>query len=478
MADPALAVNRLTFGPRPGQLAAVRAVGGDAFIEDQLSRTGPDPAAEARLGDFRILGLPTRREIVETVYDTYPRYIDRAAMVRREIVHSNLLRAVYSENQLFEMMCHLWMDHFNVQLVDAGHVPLHVSYQEFVIRPHAMGSFRDLLAATAHAPAMLQYLDNATSNANSPEGINENYGRELLELHSLGIHPDGSQVYGEDDVRAAAKAMSGWTLNFAVGASDRFDFRFHRGAHAGEPVSLLGGEWTSGSLEGQAIGESLLDFLATHPSTARYVAWKLVRRFVADGDRPGLVDEAAQVYLDNDTQLVPVLRHILTSRQFSRSAGRKVRRPFEVLAAMIRATGAEITTDPHSDDAALLYGDLDRLGHLPWHWDTPDGFPDNKPSWISTSGLVGRWNLAARMARGGSGTAVDPGRYRVAGATVGEVITGLADDFAIGELTEGQRVALAAATRRPADAPAGDVPDADLVRLAGLLLAHPTFQTR
>ncbi|MEM8923836.1 MAG: DUF1800 family protein [Actinomycetota bacterium] len=471
-----LALTRLTFGAAPGQMAAVNGMGADAFIEDQLSKTGPDPDAERYLANFPLFGLPTRKEIILANRAQDSRAGVQVRMVYEEMCLSNILRAVYSKHQLYEMMCHTWMDHFNVKMADAGHAGHQVSYQEFVIRRHAMGSFRELLKATAHSPAMMQYLDNATSNFN--KGVNENYGRELLELHSLGIHHDGSQVYTEDDVRAASLVMTGWTLQYADTA-DRWDFRFFAGAHGGGPQTLLNGQWNSGSLQGKAKGDSLLEFLATHESTARYVAARLITRFVDDAPRPDLIASTAKVYLDNDTQIVPVLRHIFASRQFAQSAGRKLRRPFEIMAAMMRASGAQLPTDPHSDEAVALREILMDFGHAPWEWSTPDGYPDTAAHWLLAASVVGRWNLGARVASGDlDGVVVNANRFRVDSSTVGELIAAMARDFAIGELPRSQVTALARALDAQVNDPAANVDGAELTRLAGLLFAHPAFQVR
>ncbi len=478
-ADSTAAIKRLTFGPRPGQLATVNKQGVDAFVDEQLSKTSPDPAAESRLAQFRLFGVARRRDPVDTVRAMHSRYMDQAAAVRMELTHSNLLRAVYSDHQLYEMMCQFWMDHFTVQLVDVGHFALMIPYQEKVIRPNAMGTFRNLLKATAHAPSMLQYLDNHVSDANSPEGVNENYGRELLELHTLGIHGDGSQVYNEADVYAASQAMSGWTVEYAQG--NWLEYKFLARLHGGGPLSLLNGQWTSGSASGKAVGDSMLDFLAGHESTARYLAAKLCRRFVSDDDHPALVASAAKVYLDNDTAIVPVLRHIFASEEFRQASARpdaKVRKPFEIMVAMLRAAGSDITGDPHSEQAKELAGFLEELNHRPWHWPTPDGYPDHGSSWLTTAGLVSRFNLAATIAGGSDGYSVDPARYRIDAGKVNGSIRRLAKDVGLIGLGTAHKRVLAAAVGLQLSSPSSELTDEKLTTIAGLLFAHPRFQTR
>lgn len=184
-----LAGSRLTFGFTPTLRAEIAASGVEAFIADQLSKSGPDPAAERRLTNFALLGKgPT------ATFNAFRGLRNADRRLREELNHVTLVRAVHSRHQLFEMMCQLWMDHFNVNLDDSPHRHLIMHYQESVIRPHAMGSFRNLLRATAHSGAMLTFLVNDISNANSQQGVNENYGRELLELHTLGIDENGAQI--------------------------------------------------------------------------------------------------------------------------------------------------------------------------------------------------------------------------------------------------------------------------------------------
>jgi hypothetical protein len=168
---------------------------------------------------------------------------------------------------------------------------------ERVIRAHAMGRFADLLAASAHAGTMLYYLDNERSDASRPDGINENYGRELLELHTLGIEPDGSPVYTEADVRGAALIMSGWGIGRYPDANE-FNFVFFGNRHSAEAVSLLGGQWTRPAQKGKHFGDSMLLFLARHPSTARNIARRIITRFVTDDPPESLVASAASVYLE------------------------------------------------------------------------------------------------------------------------------------------------------------------------------------
>ncbi len=333
---------------------------------------------------------------------------------------------------------------------------------------------------------MLTYLNNDKSNANSPQGVNVNFGRELLELHTLGIDEAGNQIYAESDVRGAALAMSGWSIQNNRSNADYTDFVFRDNFHQTAAVSILNGAWSSGATTGKATGESLLDFLASHPSTARHIAYKICRRFVADSPPAGLVASTAQVFLDNQTQLVPTLRHVFSSPEFAASEGQKLRRPIEGLVAALRALEAQLPDDPVGRSATQLRTRLMQQGHEPWAWEQPNGFPDRAGHWLTADGLLNRWNVSARLARnaesagaGGDQIVVGYGSFRPAAANLGELITKLGQRFGLGQLPSASVAAIATAIRaNPSDAVNASFTDDRLADIIGLLLAHPLFQTR
>lgn len=464
--------NRLTFGLTPALQRQIESQGTAGFIEDQLAKNSPDPAVEGRLGSFQLLGRSPKA--------TYDRLRDvGGGRLRKELTHLSVLRSTNSDHQLFEMMGQLWMDHFNIHLLGEGRTQhLHIDYLENVIRPNAMGTFRDLLLATAESPAMLTYLNNDESNANSDKGVNENYGRELLELHTLGIDEAGNQAYSEADVRAASLAMSGWSMESSRNDADYSEFRFRDDYHHAGPISILDGAWTSEGTSGKTTGESLLEFLASHPSTARHLAYKLCVRFVADVPPPGLVASTAQVFLDNDTALVPTLLHLFTSAEFAAAEGQKLRRPFEAMVATIRALNATVPGDPDGDAAKRLRNRLTQQDHEPWAWDQPNGYPDDANHWLSADGMVNRWNLGSRLALDREDVEPDYAAIRPTAATTGELITALGHQFGLGELPGTIRSAVAEAARLAESDPATDVDDERLGTIAGLLFTHPLFQTR
>jgi uncharacterized protein (DUF1800 family) len=275
------------------------------------------------------------------------------------------------------------------------------SYERDAIRPYALGRFRDLLGAVAKSPAMLFYLDNWESSAADapaprgrrpakrarPRGVNENYGRELLELHTLGV--DGG--YTQQDVIAAARALTGWTIRAPLQGGG---FIFRPAMHDTQAKVFLGHTLPAG--RGIEDGEALLDIIARHPSTARFIATKLVRRFVSDTPPPALVERAATTFTRTDGDIREVLRTIVTSPEFfSRAAYRsKVKSPFELVVSTARALGAEPDTTPRT--ARLI----DRLGEPLYGHRDPNGYPDMGDAWINTGSILTRINFGLDAAAG------------------------------------------------------------------------------
>ncbi len=412
-----------------------------------------------------------------------------------ELDHATLLRAVHSERQLYEVMCDFWTNHLNIWRRAKWLSQLKTLDNETVVRPHALGKFADLLAASAKSPAMLVYLDNYDSQGQPGKQVNENYGREFLELHSLGII-DGTQVYSEEDVRGVAKVFSGRTIEWSNGPA-KYSYRFNHWIHSRDAVSILGGAWSRPSRENDADreanaerdGDSLVAFLARHPSTARYVCWKLARRFVADDPPMGLVDRLAGVYRANDTAIAPVLRELFRSPEFTASAGAKVKRPADWLLSSLRVTGAAIDTDPLGNSAKKLQSTTATLGHGLFERPSPDGYPETAPAWVSADGLLKRWEYSARLARNNITKVSDPGPIVVdvapllptpLPATAGELLGALASNTCQFDLPAPDADAICAALRiAPTDPASSLAQDDSLVRNAlGLLLAHPTFQRR
>jgi uncharacterized protein (DUF1800 family) len=350
-----------------------------------------------------------------------------------ELAHQKLLRAIYSKRQLEEVLVDFWFNHFNV-FAGNGQVRLYLTeYERDAIRPHVLGRFRDLLGATAHSPAMLFYLDNWQSAAEAgartsadttraeravqrrraprarnravpviaPDrlalptraqpmrrrGLNENYARELMELHTLGV--DGG--YTQQDVREVARAFTGWTIDTPrLGGTFRFEPRLH---DDGEKV-VLGHRIKAGG--GQSDGERVLDLLAAHPSTARFIATKLARRLVSDTPPPRLVARAAARFTATRGDLREVVRTIITSPEFlAPEAYRvKVKNPFEFVTSAVRATGDEPT------NVMPLVRALRDLGMPLYGAQPPTGYLDRADAWVNSGALLNRMNVAIALTSG------------------------------------------------------------------------------
>jgi uncharacterized protein (DUF1800 family) len=318
-------------------------------------------------------------------------------MVVTELQRAKLLRAVYSEQQLFEVMVDFWENHFSIFANKDDDRYLLTAFDRETIRPFAMGRFRDLLGATAHSPAMLFYLDNWRSSVPRPYpargdrpagidgGFNENYARELLELHTLGV--DGG--YSQKDVQEVARCFSGWTIQKP---NEQGLFLYRPGLHDDGEKLVLGRKILPGG--GPADGERVLDILATHPSTARFIATKLARRFISDDPPPTVIDRAAAVFLKTDGSIRETLHAIVTSPEFlsPRAYRAKVRTPLEYVAAAMRALNAETDGDRAVLDA------IARMGQPLFGRITPDGYPDRADIWLSSGNMVARFNFASALA--------------------------------------------------------------------------------
>lgn len=448
------ALARLTFGPRPheseqltGQLdhwlriqlvpEAVADPLGDSIDaahpllhSSAAALTAQSPPLDLFLRSRRReLGLSDTAHYVMTADDS-ARFKSASDLGNRrvqEFYGVKVARAVLSERQLLEVMTDFWENHFSVY---AGKMPTRftlLEYERDAIRPYALGRFRDLLGAVARSPAMLYYLDNWQSRADSmhltlpeyegverartPEagmrlraqarrrraGLNENYGRELLELHTLGV--DGG--YTQEDVVAAARALTGWSI---VTPREGGGFVFHPEWHDAEPKRFLGVMLPAG--RGLADGDDLLDIVARHPATAHFIATKLVRRFVSETPPTSLVDRAAAEFRRTDGDIRQVLALIVSSPEFySRAAyGAKVKEPFALVASTYRALGGRPDSLGRSAQLAA------RLGQPLWGRLTPDGWPDDATTWMNTGTILQRIRFG-----------LDVGAGRIAGLRVTEL---------------------------------------------------------
>jgi uncharacterized protein (DUF1800 family) len=448
-------------------------MGLEVWLEQQISGNLPDSEVETRLAPFQSLAM-TAREIV----NTYPpnntvraqayregvilrddSTVDRSEMHEKlqafrekkgyrpqreltgELLSQKLLRAIYSENQLVEVLTDFWFNHFNVSIQDNQVRTLVLSYERDAIRPHALGHFRDLVGATAKHPAMLFYLDNAQSTAptkprintrrrkfrrltapnqaqmememeeqvpkpsRAKRGINENYARELMELHTLGV--DGG--YTQKDVIEVARAFTGWTVYPSGRREARIrkqmqrrprafvregDFLFRGDTHDTKEKIILGQQLPAGGEMEE--GERVLDILVQHPATARHLSHKLAARFVSDNPPETLVNRLTQTFLKTDGDIRALMRTIATSPEFWREAKghSKIKSPFELAVTTLRPLEVDVKNPRQVLEA------IARMGQPLYAYQPPTGYPDYAEAWINTGTLLSRMNFGLNLALG------------------------------------------------------------------------------
>jgi uncharacterized protein (DUF1800 family) len=395
--------------------------------QQQARAQAVDPAMAGGMaaGTATVNGMPVTTQPAQPPQPTpeQRQLQQRAQSVLAELMQAKLLRAALSERQLEEVLVDFWFNHFNV-FVGKGQVRQYLTeYEHQAIRPYVLGNFRDMLGATAHSPAMLFYLDNFQSRApnsgpqlppgaeqrlNDPRltpqqrqqiaqrlqqqnpqqkrpqaGLNENYARELMELHTLGV--DGG--YTQEDVIAVAKILTGWTIDRPQQGGA---FVYRDQWHENGAKTVLGKTFQEA---GEKEGERLLDMLAMHPKTAHHLAYKLAQRFVADEPPAALVDRAAKTYLDTKGDLREVTRLILTSPEFfdPKYFAVKVKTPLEFVVSAVRATGANIVT------AQPMVQALQQLGMPLYGAQPPTGYSMTADAWVNSGALLSRMNFSLQL---------------------------------------------------------------------------------
>ena len=317
-----------------------------------------------------------------------------AQVVARDLSEAKVLRAIYSNRQLAEVLDDFWFNHFNVYLEKGADHFLVTEYEHDAIRPHVLGKFRDLLEATAKSPAMLFYLDNWESAAVWPapgsgspprRGLNENYGRELMELHTLGVNGG----YTQKDVTEVARCFTGWSIDQP---QRKGKFVFNARYHDNGPKTVLGVRIPPGG--GEKDGEMVLNILARHPSTAHFISRQLAMRFVADDPPASLVDRMAERYLKSDGDIRAVLETMFRSREFwSAGAYRsKMKSPLEMAVSAVRAASGDV------DFASALVNQVGQMGEPLYRKIEPTGYSNASQEWLNTAGLMGRMNFALQLA--------------------------------------------------------------------------------
>ncbi len=396
-------LNRLGFGPRPGDRQLVSQLGIDGYIQSQLNPSdNSDPASLTRaLRAFSTLALSP----VE-LFEQYPApkrddSSERSAALRQkqativqEALQARIRRALESPNQLQEVMVEFWFNHFNVY-IGKGLTKLWVgAYERMAMRTHALGKFRALLGATAKHPAMAFYLDNwRNTDPDSPKakgpyrGLNENYARELMELHTMGV--DGG--YTQADVEALTRILTGWGIvREDIPNHDGSGFRFEADRHDGGDKRLLGELIPGGGVDE---GERALDLLAQHPSTARHISHQLAQYFISDVPPVGVVERMAERFLATDGDIKQVLRSLFDSDEFWADAHyqTKFKTPYQYLLSAARAAGL---TAPDENAVRRLIGTMNQLGMPLYRCRTPNGYAQTESAWLNADAMLRRVGFA------------------------------------------------------------------------------------
>ena len=507
-------LNRLGYGPRPGDVERVRQMGLGRWIERQLEPGRiSDDRVEAALQAFPTLTMPVP-ELVRAYPEPDQKVLakirsgqmsqeemramappeKRPFRIAAELQAAKLTRAVLSERQLEEVMTDFWFNHFNVDARKGAVKWMVADYERTAIRPHALGKFRDLLLATAHHPAMLFYLDNWMSTkadfvpVAGPAkgrrlGLNENYAREIMELHTLGVAGGYTQAY----VIEVARAFTGWTIDRP---REQGTFRFQPAAHDNGAKRVLGHVLPANGDEQD--GVKVIDILSRHPSTAKFVATKLARRFVSDEPPPALVERAAKTFRDTDGDIRMVVVTIITSPEFfSAEAYRaKIKTPLEIVASSVRAVdgGLQAPGAPGSQQPGgglALAQQVNKLGEPLYQQQPPTGYPDVAEAWVNAGALLNRMNFALGLtANRVPGVRVDLSRA-VGSANrrrPEQVLDALLRAVLQDQPTSQTRSVLAAQLDDPeitrATRDDSGPADTDVEKLAALVLGSPEFQRR
>jgi uncharacterized protein (DUF1800 family) len=441
--------------------------------------------ADERRGFWRAMSQDDREKLTADMTPQQSEWLlsleNPVAVVNGELTQSKLLRATYSERQLQEVMTDFWFNHFNVFIGKGADRYLVTGYERDVIRPHALGKFRDLLLATAKSPAMLWYLDNWQSmgpdsvaaqrgkNSGKPaQGLNENYAREVMELHSLGV--DGG--YSQKDVTELARVLTGWTLE-EPRLGGGYVFRQQR--HEPGDKTVMGHVFHE---DGEREGEAALAMLAREPATARLISLKLAQRFVCDTPPTVLVNAMAKTFMESDGDIRTVLRTMLASPEFWNPLEyrAKVKTPLEFTVSALRATGADLTRTQSVTDA------LNRMGMPLYGAQPPTGYSMRAESWVNSGALLSRINFALGLANGKlAGVHVDAEKLAGGGTNTEDLLRTLEQTLVAGGVSVQTHETIAAQLNEPAMTGRKlDDPPKPVNRgaLAGLILGSPEFQRR
>ncbi len=428
----ALVLNKAAYGPRPGDIDAFNALGANdpdrlsAWVDDQLNPTTADTEVDARLADLLISVVPEDQLAYDTIDKTAEQLWTEHARAEDYQIRNRpvwqmerlaVLRAAYSQWQLREVMYDFWFNHFNVfgrEFPTRGMMP----HYDSELRAHIFGNFGDMLNANAKTASMLYYLDNYANTWPNP---NENYAREVLELHTLGavenyygavdpgtvgVNTKGQRAgYTEIDVFEFAKALTGWGVSDTTdGSPDTGAFMFRPGRHYDDwleaPITVMDIVLTE--TNGEADVTDILDYLAGHYGTARFIAWKLCVRLIGENPSAQIIDDTADEFYNrrNDPdQLKEVYRFVLESAEFQSTWGDKVARPVETLVRAWRASGVDLTFRINHGSSNGIWGRLDDTSHYPFGYGPPTGYPDEQELWQGSGPLIMSWRVVTYMLR-------------------------------------------------------------------------------
>jgi len=433
-------LSRAAFGPWPGEVQRLKKMGREEWLDEQLDPQKIDDTA-----------CDLRAERFESLYfSAGDAYEFRKPVLRDEITRHSLLRAIYSRRQLYEVMVEFWTDHLNIDLEKGDCIYLKPSDDRDVIRKHALGNFYELIRASATSPAMLVYLDGKSNKVrrHTEDKPNENYARELMELHTMGVHGG----YTQHDVSEAARCLSGWTFDrnrfFAMNQSESF---FKPDWHDDEIKHVLGTVIPPGG--GEKDLDQLVKAVCSHPSTARFIATKLCKRFISMEPPASAVDAVAAEFTRTHGEITCVLRALFNTQDFALSQGRLLKRPFKFMVSAMRALAA----DTQAEKSVLE--PLQRMGHGLFQYPTPDGYPDEELPWMGT--LMWRWNFGLGLAAGKqNGVRVELWR--------------LAKSLGVKNDPSAWFAYLVGRAPKPEELAA--LKNADEAQLVGLILASPAYQ--
>jgi len=439
-------VQRLTYGHNAEEVQRAAALGFSGYLEYHLNHLAIDDSAFAQSLPFEVTLPLTPRYLVNNYGPDTLIPIITDAIIRR---------AVSSKRQLFERMVEFWGDHFNIYIRDDHQFVYKLVNDRDVVRPNALGNFRTLLQATAQSPAMLAYLDNDLNIAAHP---NENYARELLELHTMGV--DGG--YTEQDVRAVARSLTGWSVvpwqNITDPTYGTFVFNAH--LHDNNEKTLLGHHIPAGG--GMQDGITVMNILADHPSTARHIGTKIARWFLGDNPPRTVIDSAANAFISSGGEIKAVIRAVVTPNTLFASSI-KIKRPLHLIASALRALPISI-----ANVTTVRYW-LEAAGHMPFQWGPPDGYPDRFDAWCRA--LLPRWTAAGDIGNGTfTGLSLDTAGMFNGALTVGAAIQRIDDVLFAGDMAAYDR-------ERVANYLASAALTATRLRSAvGMAVASPGFQ--